>query len=77
MKLDKRINDKSYAILILNIDDKSYFYEDIIPTPLHNLNGPAIIDTNGLLEYWIDDKCVGDNLSNKEFQQKVKAYIFK
>lgn len=44
--------------------------------PFHNISGPAIITASGELEYWINGKWLGTNLSNKEFQQKIKEEIF-
>jgi len=44
---------------------------------IHNLNGPAIIWTDGFLSYFIDGECIGNNLSNKEFEQKIKELVFK
>jgi hypothetical protein len=44
---------------------------------IHNLNGPAIIWADGALSYYIDGECIGNNLSNKEFEQKIKELVFK
>jgi len=43
---------------------------------MHNINGPASINSDGSLGYWLNGKRVGRNLSNKEFQQKIKETIF-
>ena len=56
------------------LEYKNGKYNEIIFT---NLNGPAIINSDGGLEYWINGLFVGENLSNEEFAQIVKKYIFK
>ena len=43
----------------------------------HNINGPALIRKTGILEYHINGRYIGDSLSNKEFDQKIKEMIFK
>jgi hypothetical protein len=40
------------------------------------LTGPAVIWKDGKLEYHINGKFVGVNLSNEEFKQKIKLFIF-
>lgn len=44
---------------------------------LHNINGPAYCESNGELFYYINGRFIGKNLSNKEFQQKIKELVFK
>jgi len=44
---------------------------------LHNLKGPAVCFADGSLKYYIDGYYIGTNLSNKEFQQKIKEMVFK
>lgn len=43
---------------------------------LHSLLGPSIIYSDGSLEYRINGKFIGVNLSNKEFKNKIKKMIF-
>lgn len=43
----------------------------------HNINGPAKIFKNGKLDYFINNIKIGTNLSNKEFEQKIKEQVFK
>lgn len=52
-------------------------WEFIYNGMLHNISGPSYCDCNGALFYYINGKYVGTNLSNKEFQQKIKEMVFK
>jgi len=81
MKLDPRIKYDScmYKILLCSTIESPdhYFYENFTISLFNNLSGPAIITTDGTLEYWINGICVGYNLSNKEFNNKLKELVFK
>lgn len=55
-----------------------FFYGNIKYNLFHNLNGPAQIDLQtGELHYFIFSEYIGKDLSNEEFKNKVKEYIFK
>ena len=43
---------------------------------MHNIDGAAAIHSDGSLMYWINGKVVGKNLSNKQFEQKIKEVVF-
>ena len=54
-----------------------FYYGDRHSNVLHNLNGPArVFIKSGILQYYINDTFVGENLSNQQFQSKVKEFVF-
>lgn len=66
------LNDKPFTGIFW--DDDLYMIEN---GKLHNLTGPAHIECNGNLRYAIYGEFVGENLSNEEFKQKIKEFVFK
>lgn len=77
MKLDDRITDSDRIIIYSTVKSDYKYYKEFVYDNFHNLNGPTLICASGKLEYWINGNYIGSNLSNKEFQQKVKETIFK
>lgn len=44
---------------------------------MHSISGPATINIDGSLDYWIYGKKIGRNISKQEFEQKIKETVFK
>jgi len=55
----------------------STHWEFVYNGQFHNINGPSICWKDGTLFYHIGGEYIGINLSNAEFKQKVKEFVFK
>jgi len=42
----------------------------------HNVNGPAVLYNSGFKSYYIYGKLIGTNLTEEEFQSKIKEFVF-
>lgn len=72
--------NKITGIIFANLDAPERGNFDLVSFvengKIHNSNGPALIKKHGELEYIVNDKYLGTNLSKEQFQQKIKEIIF-